>query len=45
MTAPDDAIEEHEDLDAEQIAEDAAELFGAPDRSTPASDADAPPPG
>jgi hypothetical protein len=45
MADPDDAIEEHEDLDAEQIAEDAGELFGAPDRSTPAAEADAPPPG
>jgi hypothetical protein len=45
MSEPDDAIEEHEDLDAEQIVDDARELFGAPDRSSPASDADAPPPG
>ena len=45
MSSPDDAIEDHEDLDAEQIAEDAGELFGAPDRSPPAGDADVPSPG
>ena len=45
MSDPHEAIDEHEDLDPDQIAEDAAELFGAPDRSSPASDADAPPPG
>ena len=41
----DDAIDEHEDLDADQIAEDAAELFGADDTSPPAGAADAPAPG
>ena len=41
---PDDEIEEHEDLDAEQIAEDAGELFGAEDHAPPAGTADAPPP-
>lgn len=45
MSKPDDPIEEHEDLDAEQIVEDAGELFGAKDTSSPAADADAPPPG
>jgi hypothetical protein len=38
-------VEEHEDLDPEQIADDAADLFGAEDRSSPAGEADAPPPG
>ncbi len=54
MAGPDEEIEDRdrreeikarEDLDPEQIAEDAAELFGAEDRSRPAGDADAPPPG
>ena len=45
MADPDDPIEAHEDLDAEQVAEDAAELFGAEDESPPVSEADAPPPG
>jgi hypothetical protein len=47
MADPDDAIEaidDHDDLDLEQIAEDAGELFTAPDHSPPAGDADAPPP-
>ena len=44
MADPDDPIDEHDDLDLEQIAEDAGELFGAPDHSPPAGDADAPPP-
>jgi len=41
----DEEIEEHEHLDAHQIMEDAADLFGAEDRSEPVADADAPPPG
>jgi hypothetical protein len=45
MSEPKDAIEEHEDLDAEQIIDDARDLLGAPDRSSPASDADVQPPG
>ena len=46
MKDPEDAIEDHEGLDAEQIAEDASELFGAEDRSPPVGEADAPaPPG
>jgi len=44
MSSPDDAIEDHEDLDAEEIAESPGELFGAPDHSPPAGAADAPPP-
>jgi hypothetical protein len=45
MTQPDDPIEAHEDLDVEQIAEDAGELFGAKDTSPPVAEADAEPPG
>jgi hypothetical protein len=44
MAEPDDEIEEHEELSAEQIAEDAGELFGAEDRSPPVGEAKAPPP-
>lgn len=40
-----DEIKAREDLDPDQIAEDAADLFGAEDRSQPAGDADAPAPG
>ena len=41
----DDEIERHEDLSAEQVAEDAGELFGAEDNAPePVSEADAPPP-
>ena len=38
-------IDEHEDLDADSIVEDAQELFGAEDKSPPVGEADAPPPG
>lgn len=44
MSQPDDPTEAHEDLDVEQIVEDAGELFGAEDTSPPAGHADAPPP-
>jgi hypothetical protein len=40
------AEHENEELDAEQVVEDAVEFFGADHEGAPASDADAPvPPG
>ena len=42
---PDQRVEpDDEDLDAEEIAEGAADLFGADYKGEPASDADVPPP-
>jgi len=45
MSDSQDPIEEHDDLDADQLVEDAGELFGAKDHSEPVAEADAPPPG
>ena len=39
-----DAIEEHEDLDAETIAEDVEELFEPDNTEVPPPQPDAPPP-
>jgi hypothetical protein len=38
-----DAIEEHEDLDAETIVEDAKELFAPDNHEVPPAQPDAPP--
>jgi hypothetical protein len=39
-----EAIEEHEDLDAETVLEDAKELFEADNKMVPPPQPDAPPP-
>lgn len=41
-----DELDEYEELDADQMTEDAIEYFDEPtEADSPASDADAPPPG